>query len=118
MMSNRRVGKIIEDLALRYLQKKGYVLLKRNFSTRYGEIDLIFKKGRDLVFVEVKGKKEDSKGLPEDMISKKKLQKIENVANFYLQKTKIAYDGIGFESICVVVDKDGKVKRISHYQNF
>ncbi|MBP5618294.1 MAG: YraN family protein, partial [Clostridia bacterium] len=43
-----------EKLAARYLRRKGYRILERNFQTRFGEIDLIARKGDQLVFVEVK----------------------------------------------------------------
>ena len=43
-----------EKLVARYLRRKGYRILERNFQTRFGEIDLIARKGDVIVFVEVK----------------------------------------------------------------
>ena len=54
-MSNRETGERGEELALRHLEGKGYDALERNYRTRYGEIDLVVRRGATLVFVEVKG---------------------------------------------------------------
>jgi len=53
-MKKKRVGKIGEDFAVKYFKKNGYRVVERNFSTRFGEIDLIVGKNGVLVFVEVK----------------------------------------------------------------
>ncbi|MDP8972669.1 MAG: YraN family protein [Actinomycetota bacterium] len=52
--SSRQKGNRGEDLALRYLARKGYEILERNYRTRHGEIDLVMRGERVLVFVEVK----------------------------------------------------------------
>jgi putative endonuclease len=52
--SSRQKGDRGEELALRYLAKKGYEALERNYRTRHGEIDLVVGDERTLVFVEVK----------------------------------------------------------------
>lgn len=51
---NQEVGKIGEDLALKYLLDKGYELLERNYRAGKAEIDLLMKKENELVVVEVK----------------------------------------------------------------
>ena len=53
-LSNTSSGAWGEDLALRYLTRRGYRLVERNYRTRRGKIDLILRKGATLVFVEVK----------------------------------------------------------------
>ena len=52
--NRRRLGNRGETLALKYLMKKGYALLDRNYGTRHGEVDLILRDGKILVFAEVK----------------------------------------------------------------
>jgi putative endonuclease len=51
---NKRIGDRGEEIALRYLLRKGYSLVERNYRTRYGELDLILRHENTLVFVEVK----------------------------------------------------------------
>jgi putative endonuclease len=48
------VGHIGEDIALTFYERDGYTLVERNFRKPYGEIDLIVRKGKEVVFVEVK----------------------------------------------------------------
>ena len=73
---NRIVGSKAEEYASRALIKKGYTIVKRNFSNRFGEIDIIVKDGETLVFVEVKAKTGNRFGTPEEMVSKRKLNQI------------------------------------------
>ncbi len=50
-LNNRSSGAWGEDLALRFLTRRGYSLVERNYRTRYGELDLIVRHGTTLVFV-------------------------------------------------------------------
>ena len=54
---NQEIGKFGEDIATKYLQKKGYKIIERNFSCKQGEIDIIAKKHNTIIFVEVKARK-------------------------------------------------------------
>lgn len=54
---NLEVGRIGEDIAGRYLDQSGYKIIERNYRTKYAEIDLVAKKGNEMVFVEVRTKK-------------------------------------------------------------
>jgi putative endonuclease len=126
---NRKVGKEGEEIATKFLLDKGYKILERNYSTRFGEIDLIASKykqslaspaGNVLIFVEVKLKHGDNFGTPEEMIGSSKLFQVQRMAEFYLmdkpQMAKI-YKSYSIGAVCIVTDKDGKVERINHYEN-
>ena len=52
--ARQRLGKKGEEAACAYLERKGYVICRRNYRCRYGEIDIIAAKGGELSFVEVK----------------------------------------------------------------
>lgn len=52
--SAAKAGEKGEDAACTYLERKGYVICRRNYRCRYGEIDIIAAKGGELSFVEVK----------------------------------------------------------------
>jgi putative endonuclease len=71
-------------LALRYLAKKGYEALERNYRTRHGEIDLIVRGERALVFVEVKLRRGTGFGDPLEAVTPKKQAKIRLMAEQYL----------------------------------
>jgi len=50
----QKVGKIGEDYACDYLKKQGFTILERNYLKKWGEIDIVAKKGSKIHFVEVK----------------------------------------------------------------
>jgi putative endonuclease len=61
-----------EDLAVRFLEKKGYRILSRNFRTPVGEIDVIAEDRNTLVFIEVKTRTDDSFGHPFEAVTFRK----------------------------------------------
>jgi putative endonuclease len=91
-MSNYRqtLGKWGEDQAVSFLINKGYKILKRNFRTDYGELDIICQhelEGNDqLVFVEVKTRTTTKFGFPEESVSWGKKQHILNSIADFMQK--------------------------------
>ena len=111
---NRQTGRLAEDLATESLRKKDYTIIERNFSNRFGEIDIIAKDKGTLVFVEVKAKIGTEFGNPEEMINKKKLSKIRRMAELFLN---------GENSLCridiiaVVLNSDYSLSRLTHYEN-
>ena len=75
-LQRKSLGQHGEDLALEYLLKKGFKLVKRNLKLFCGEIDLLMEDGDDLVICEVKTKSSDEFGVPQeevDFFKKKKL---------------------------------------------
>ena len=86
--ARRTFGDNAEALAARHLEGKGMKMLARQFRTRYGEIDLIAKDGDEVVFVEVKARKTNDFGYPEESVTTSKLQKIMHCAEIYLRQHK------------------------------
>lgn len=117
---NREVGKKGEEIAAKFLQEKGYKILERNYSTKFGEIDLIATKNNVLSFIEVKLKQSEDFGTPEEMIGRGKLARVQHMAEYYLlensDKAK-TYETYSIDAVCIVSDGRGGVKRISLYEN-
>ncbi len=88
-MNNRATGNKGEDIAVWYLKLKLYKILARNYSAHTGEIDIIAKKGETYVFVEVKYRRDVSKGLPREAVNYYKQNKIRRTAQHYLAANKI-----------------------------
>ncbi|RAP33363.1 YraN family protein [Candidatus Marinamargulisbacteria bacterium SCGC AG-439-L15] len=80
----RKKGDKGESLAVRYLQKRGYRILKRNFHVRYGEIDIVASKKDVLVFVEVKAYDKPYLIHPKEVITTRKLKRMRFAAHCYL----------------------------------
>lgn len=117
---NRKVGREGEEIAAKFLLDKSYKILERNYSTRFGEIDLIVSKNNGLTFVEVKLKHGDVFGTPEEMIGSFKLSQVQRMAEFYLMdKSDMAkvYKNYSIDAVCIVTNGSGEVERINHYEN-
>ena len=69
-------GKLGEDIALEFLSKKGYRLIERNYHSRFGEIDIIMKNDRYIIFVEVKLRKNNKYGTPAEFVTVKNSKKL------------------------------------------
>lgn len=82
----KNLGKIGEDLALNYLKSHDFFVLERNFTSKFGEIDIIAKKGLGLYFVEVKTRSNLNYGEPFEAINKRKIYHIKKAAQYYLLK--------------------------------
>ncbi len=114
-MKKKRVGEVGEKVAAKFLRKNGYRIIDRNFSTRFGEIDLVVKKKGVLVFVEVKARL--GRGKPEWGISRKKIGKVRKMAEVYLAEENPKHDNLRIDVICVDLDLDLQTEDIRHYEN-
>jgi len=98
---NQAIGKWGENEACRFLRKRGYKILKRNYRVMGGEIDLIASKDDTLVFVEVKAQDGIGPISPEMRVGTKKQQQIIKKAKYYLSKTRKTYAEIRLDVISV-----------------
>lgn len=91
-MNKREVGAACEKRAALYAQEAGINILEANFRCRLGEIDLIGREGRTLVFIEVKYRRDARAGLPEEAVTLRKQRTICRVADFYRLRHGIGAD--------------------------
>lgn len=87
-MNLGEVGKKGEDMVAAFLRKKGYIILKRNYACRFGEIDIIAKANDLLLFIEVKTRKADSLITPKEAVDSNKIRRMTLTAEDYLSKTE------------------------------
>ncbi len=85
-MNLGRFGFQAEEKVSRFLRKSGYKIIKRNFQTRFGEIDIIAENGEYIVFVEVKARGENSIAEPKEFVDLRKQRKIIRTAEIYLSE--------------------------------
>ena len=83
-MNRRKIGSEYENAVAKALENRGYRVIERNFRCRIGEIDLIALYDRYLVFVEVKYRKDERKGWPQEAVDWHKQQVISRVADYYM----------------------------------
>lgn len=104
-----------EDLAVRFLQKKGYRIVARNYRTPVGEIDIIARDGDTIVFIEVKTRTDISFGYPFEAVNKRKRQKLKNLALLYL-KRQGKESPVRFDVLSISCVDNGK-KDIEHIKD-
>lgn len=82
------VGAWGESLAAEYLQKKRYKLIAAQYRSRFGEIDLIMRDKKYIVFVEVKLRKSDRFARAADFVDHRKQSRLRATASFYLSENE------------------------------
>lgn len=113
-MSHQR-GTGGEDIAVDYLQKKGYRILQRNFRFGRGEIDIVAEDGSALVFVEVKTRHSSDYGEPEDAITPGKRKQLRKIALGYIFVHGIDSKECRFDVIAIKYE--GTDMHMRHYEN-
>jgi len=116
-MTDRRkkIGSWGEQFACDYLIQQGYKIIGRNVNTPHGEIDILAKKGQNLIFIEVKTRTNYVFGYPEISLTPRKLSHMQNAALFYLQENE--FDG-GWQLDAISIVKIGKnLPEITHFEN-
>lgn len=97
------MGLTYENMAVDFLKDKGYKILKRNYRTRQGEIDIVAALGNMLVFVEVKYRSSARCGYPEEAVTPAKCKKISKTALQYLNYAGISLDTpVRFDVISII----------------
>jgi putative endonuclease len=95
-------GKRGEKAAEAYLKKQGYRILKRNYRTKVGEIDLIAEHNNILVFIEVKSRTDAALEHPFMAVTPKKQKKIAQTARSFLAQNKVGDRQIRFDVVSVL----------------
>jgi putative endonuclease len=85
-LQRKALGTEGEEIAVRYLKRRGYRILERNYRIRLGEIDIIAEQGTDLVFVEVKTRADAQFGSPFESVTLPKQRQLAKVALEYLSR--------------------------------
>ena len=106
-----------EDLALRYLTRRGYTLVERNYRTRRGEIDLIVRNEDILVFVEVKLRRTTGFGDPLEAVTPASKQPSAPLAEQYLYTdNQPDFDTLRFDVVGILADRT-RGTRIEHIED-
>ena len=82
--AEKTLGAWGEEQAARYLRRRGWRIVERNYTVRQGEIDLIAHDGGTLCFVEVKVRSNLRYGLPREYVTYSKREKLRTTAEYYL----------------------------------
>ncbi|TRZ79864.1 YraN family protein [bacterium] len=120
MTEKEKIGKIGENLSVKYLKKNGYKILQRNFKQLpWGEIDIITKKDNYLVFIEVKTLTAQSTlYLAENKIGPHKKRALLRVIQIYLNRKRLALDCLWqVDAIFIKLDFPNRKFKLKHLEN-
>ena len=110
-MNNREKGSRYEEAAASFFIQQGYEILERNYRRKTGEIDLIAKDGNVYVFAEVKFRKRQKKGFPEEAVNITKQERIYRTAQWYLKEHGLSFNlPCRFDVISILDDQVTHIK--------
>lgn len=104
MENKRKIGAEAEKIAIDYLLKNNYIILEKNFRCKLGEIDIIANDKDYLVFIEVKYRKTNKKGLPREAVNIYKQKTIIKVTKYYLVKYNLYDNNCRFDVLEMIGD--------------
>lgn len=113
----RGIGTQGELLAGKFLKKKGYKILQRNYRRRNGEIDIICYDHGTIAFVEVKTRYSDKYGPPELSVTETKKRQIAKVASQYVAEKKIEGVSLRFDVVSIFYSPNKKQPTITLFRN-
>lgn len=97
---SHRTGLFAETKAVWFLRLRGWRILERRWRSAYGEVDVIAKRGRRVIFVEVKARKTLDKAL--SSLTAHQWRRIEAASDAYMSRPSLAGCSWQFDAICVV----------------
>lgn len=101
MAAHNELGKEGETEATTYLQNQGYIILHRNWHSGRFELDIVAQKDNELIIAEVKTRRNENYGHPEDAVTARKIRHIVASTDTYLKKYKIDLP-VRFDIITIV----------------
>ena len=99
MYQRHVLGKRGEDEAVKYLERKGYRIIERNFMCRQGEIDIIALDEDYIVFIEIKSRSSTEYGLPSEAVTERKIKHMLKAIQYYLCKRNLENENIRIDVI-------------------
>ncbi len=116
MSLKTEIGQIGEEMTARYLRKQGLIIVRRNYHSRYGEIDIVAEGREYILFIEVKTRAENSPISPVGAVTRAKQRKIVLTAFDFLKKRRV-HTNYRFDIAEVVykIDENGEFKASLNY---
>jgi len=104
-METRIYGFKQENIALKFLKKRGLKLIEQNYNTKLGEVDLIMREGNTIIFIEVRYRRSSAYGSACESVTYYKQQKIIKASTVYLQRNNL-YDRVNIRFDIIAISSD------------
>ncbi len=117
MHINQKIGKLGEDRAAKFLVAQGCQIVARNYHSRFGEVDIIAKNEKNIIFVEVKTREKDTKFSAKEAVDASKQRRLAQTAMIYLSEHDVNLQP-RFDVIEVLVEKKtNSILAVNHIEN-
>ena len=116
----KKIGALGENMACRFLMKHGFRILDRNYSKKWGEIDIVAEKDKIFRFIEVKSivSYETNRYRPEENVHYQKLKRLSRVIQTYLLDKKVSYETEWqIDVLAVFLDLENKKAKFRFTEN-
>ena len=108
------LGKLGEEMAGRFLRERGYQILTTNYRCPKGEVDIVAKDGEEVVFVEVRTRRSQGFGTPQESLTGPKVRRLVATCQDYLQGYGGADTNWRIDLVSVRLDQGNRLKDIDH----
>lgn len=117
----RIIGDLGEDIAVKYLENKGFSVMERNYWRPWGEIDIVCNNGDTVHFVEVKSvsREPNNRGIrPEENMHPAKLKRLHRAVQTYLMEKKVDGNALWqIDLLCVYLEPEKKKAHVEVLEN-
>lgn len=114
----QNVGKLGEDIAVKYLENHSYSILERNYRKPWGEIDIVAQQSQELVFIEVKTQNQKFEWRPEENVTRHKKHQLSRIIATYLKEHRTPESQEWrIDVLAITLDFQTKNAQIGHIQN-
>ena len=107
-MQKKELGRKGEEIAIRFLKKKGYGILERNYVCKLGEMDIIAREKDTLAFIEVKTRTSSTFGPPQSAVNLTKQRQLSKVALCFLKEKKLEDVKARFDVVAILLRPKGE----------
>lgn len=109
-MTKKRIslGRRGEEIAVSYLKGLRYRIIERNYTCKFGEVDIIARDKKTLAFIEVKTRSSTKYGHPYQVVNKRKQHQISKVALNYINKNNLQSTDARFDVVAVQISDEGE----------
>lgn len=122
--NSQKIGQLGEEIACTFLMKHGFSILERNYTKKWGEIDIIAEKEEKRYFIEVKSKSvssldfvNDLTNRPEDNMHPWKMKRLRRVVETYLISKRMGHVEWQFDLLVVYLDIEHRKARVKVVEN-
>lgn len=116
-MSTVERGRFGEQIAVQALQAHGYTVLEQNWRCQAGEVDIIARDADTWAFVEVKLRRGDSFGTPEEAVTPAKQERLAQIARIYLGEHDLDDVSWRVDVVAIELSENDRVMRLEIYRD-